>query len=168
MPVPANCAYCGAGMNLPDSAAGKRVRCPSCDAVNVIYANAGGGYRLGTEGDEVATIASASPSAAPGRAAMSPEPRPVASAVRKPSGGGDGTTIFVLGLLSIILCQILGPIAWIMGNSHRAACRRAGVEPDGLATGGWVMGIIATGILAFSFIIILFVLVLGMAGAAAQ
>jgi hypothetical protein len=37
-------------------------------------------------------------------------------------GGGttdhpQGTTILVLGILSLVICQLLGPVAWIMGNN---------------------------------------------------
>jgi uncharacterized membrane protein YjgN (DUF898 family) len=33
------------------------------------------------------------------------------------SGQPNGTLILVLGILGIVLCQILGPVAWIMGNN---------------------------------------------------
>lgn len=54
------------------------------------------------------------------------------------------TTIFILGLLGIILCPILGPIAWVQGNSYTAECRNRRVEPDGLGVAGRILGIIAT------------------------
>jgi hypothetical protein len=28
----------------------------------------------------------------------------------------QGTMVLILGILSIVACQILGPVAWIMGN----------------------------------------------------
>jgi hypothetical protein len=28
----------------------------------------------------------------------------------------DGTTVLILGVLSLAVCQFLGPAAWIMGN----------------------------------------------------
>ena len=36
----------------------------------------------------------------------------------------DGTTVLILGVLSLVVCQFLGPVAWIMGN-------RAIAEIDG-------------------------------------
>jgi uncharacterized membrane protein YjgN (DUF898 family) len=56
----------------------------------------------------------------------------------------QATVIFVLGLLGIVACQICGPIAFVMGNKYRAACAMEGVEPEGLATAGWIMGIISS------------------------
>ena len=32
----------------------------------------------------------------------------------------QATTILVLGILSLVVCQILGPIAWVMGNNELA------------------------------------------------
>jgi hypothetical protein len=65
------------------------------------------------------------------------------------------TTIFVLGLLSLVMCQILGPVALVMGNSYRKECAYAGVEPEGLGTAGWVMGIISSILMVFTFGILL-------------
>jgi hypothetical protein len=56
----------------------------------------------------------------------------------------QGTTVFVIGLLSLVMCQLLGPVAFMMGNSYVAECRAAGVEPDGMGTAGRIMGIIAS------------------------
>jgi hypothetical protein len=48
----------------------------------------------------------------------------------KPEGA---TTVFVLGLLSLIICAPLGIAAWIQGNNYLGRCRSMNVEPDGLA-----------------------------------
>ena len=63
---------------------------------------------------------------------------------QKPEGG---VTVFALGLLGLLLCQILGPVAWIMGNSYMAKCRDMSVEPEGLAVAGRILGMIATGLI---------------------
>ena len=52
--------------------------------------------------------------------------------------------IFVFGLISIIACQICGPIAFFLGQKYRRECMERGIEPDGLATAGWVMGIVGS------------------------
>lgn len=57
-----------------------------------------------------------------------------------------GTTILVLGVLSIMLCQILGPIAWSMGN-HDLTLMRAGrmdLEGESATSAGQTCGMIAT------------------------
>lgn len=75
----------------------------------------------------------------------------------------QGTTVLVLGILGLVLCQILGPIAWIMGNR---AIREIDASPGmygnrGAVQAGRVCGIIATVIMALFFLFILFALVVG-------
>lgn len=58
----------------------------------------------------------------------------------------QAVVILVLGILSIVLCQILGPIAWVMGNTELASIDAGRRSPDnrGLATAGKVIGIVGT------------------------
>lgn len=63
------------------------------------------------------------------------------------------TIIFVLGLLSVITCQILGPVAIIMGNSYMKECVALGIEPDGLAKAGRILGIVGTVLFGLSLVI---------------
>lgn len=58
----------------------------------------------------------------------------------------QATTILVLGILSLVLCQVLGPVAWVMGNKELEgidAGRRA-PEGRGTAQAGRILGIIST------------------------
>lgn len=59
------------------------------------------------------------------------------------------TSIFVFGLLGFLICGVLGIVAWVQGNGYRRACQEQGVEPEGLATAGWILGIIGTILLIF-------------------
>lgn len=70
------------------------------------------------------------------------------------------TVIFVLGLLSLVSCQILGPVAFVMGNAYMRDCEAMGEEPDGLAKAGRVMGIIGTVFLALTVVLLLLYMVL--------
>ena len=45
------------------------------------------------------------------------------------------TTIFVLGLLSLVSCQILGPVAFVMGNSYLRDCAAMDVFAEEPYTG---------------------------------
>ena len=60
---------------------------------------------------------------------------------QKPEGA---STIFILGLLGLLLCQILGIIAWVQGNTYMQKCRNMGVEPEGIAVAGRILGIISS------------------------
>ena len=59
----------------------------------------------------------------------------------------QGTTILVLGILSLVVCAVLGPIAWSMGNS---ALREMDAQPStnytnrGNVTAGRICGIISS------------------------
>jgi len=67
-------------------------------------------------------------------------PGPTGPFTQKPEGA---TTVFVLGLLGLLICGILGIFAWVQGNDYMNRCRAAGVEPDGLAVAGRIMGMIS-------------------------
>jgi hypothetical protein len=59
----------------------------------------------------------------------------------------DGTTILVLGILSLVVCGIIGPFAWNMGNK---ALREMNANPGvvyrnrGNVTAGRICGMIAS------------------------
>jgi hypothetical protein len=81
----------------------------------------------------------------------------------------QATTILVLGILSLVLCQVLGPFAWVMGNKELAgidAGRRA-PENRGTAQAGRILGIISTVLLIIgvAFLVIMgIVIVIAAAG----
>jgi Domain of unknown function (DUF4190) len=58
----------------------------------------------------------------------------------------QGTTILVLGILGVVLCGILAPIAWVMGNSALADINRnpAAYSNRGLVQAGRILGILGT------------------------
>jgi uncharacterized membrane protein YjgN (DUF898 family) len=75
----------------------------------------------------------------------------------------QATTILVLGILSLVLCQVLGPFAWVMGNKELAgidAGRRA-PENRGSAQAGRILGIISTVLMILGVVLLLFLLVFG-------
>ena len=88
------------------------------------------------------------------------------------SGQPNGPLILILGILSIVLCQILGPVAWIMGNNGMTLLNSGqGDEAQrGNVNAGRICGIVGTVILVLAFIggILQFVLLgaIGIAGAA--
>jgi hypothetical protein len=65
-----------------------------------------------------------------------------------------GTTILVLGILSIMLCQVLGPVAWAMGNEELRRIGIGQVDPmtRNSVTAGRICGIVATVLLIISVI----------------
>ena len=66
----------------------------------------------------------------------------------------SGTTVLVLGILGIVLCQILGPIAWSQGNK---VLREIDASPGrysnrGSVQAGRILGMIGTGLLVLSLL----------------
>jgi len=72
----------------------------------------------------------------------------------------EATTIFVYGLLGLMVCAFLAPVAWMKGSTYRATCRVMEVQPNGLATAGWVLGIVGTIALVMSVLGIVAMMVL--------
>ncbi len=72
-----------------------------------------------------------------------------------------GTLILVLGILSLLLCAILGPFAWVMGKNDVAKIDAGVMDPTGRSTtfAGMVCGIIGTVFLILGFAWLIFILV---------
>ena len=65
-----------------------------------------------------------------------------------------GAIVLVLGILSIVFCQVLGPIAWIMGSNDLSMMAAGRMDPSGkgLTQAGMICGIIGTILLVLSLI----------------
>lgn len=68
----------------------------------------------------------------------------------------QATTVLVLGIIGIVLCQLLGPVAWVMGNNELAAIDSGRRPPEnrGTANAGRILGIISTVFLAIGIVFI--------------
>jgi hypothetical protein len=80
----------------------------------------------------------------------------------------EGTTILVLGILSLVVCGILGPFAWSKGN---AALREIDGNPGmytnrGSVSAGRICGIIASVLLILSAVFIVIAILAAVAGSA--
>lgn len=63
------------------------------------------------------------------------------------------TVILVLGILSIVCCQILGPVAWIMGKNAQAQLEASGMASEAnLAKIGMICGIVGSILLIINII----------------
>jgi hypothetical protein len=74
-----------------------------------------------------------------------------------PQNDSEATTIFVLGIVGVTACGFCAPIAWVKGASYRKTCQVMGVRPNGLATAGWIMGIVGTAIITLSILLWTFI-----------
>ena len=73
-----------------------------------------------------------------------------------------GGTILVLGILSLVICGLLGPIAWIMGSIDLAKMRRGEMDNSGygITQAGWILGIIGTILSAVMFFVLLIIAII--------
>ncbi|HEY7703682.1 MAG TPA: DUF4190 domain-containing protein [Acidimicrobiia bacterium] len=79
----------------------------------------------------------------------------------------QATTALVLGILGIVLCQILGPFAWSMGNKELQAidAGRRPVENRGTANAAKILGIVGTVLLILSVVgLIIFFAIFAISG----
>jgi uncharacterized membrane protein YjgN (DUF898 family) len=81
---------------------------------------------------------------------MTQTPPPVAPQ----SSSSQAVWSLVLGILGIICCPILAPIAWWMGSSQLKAIRagQGAAKGEGMAQAGMILGIIGTVLLVLSCI----------------
>lgn len=81
------------------------------------------------------------------------------------AGGGAyhyatrGTTILVLGILSLVVCGIMGPIAWVMGNEDLRQIDMGNASPNdrGQIQAGRICGMIATILMVVSIFFVIFI-----------
>lgn len=70
-------------------------------------------------------------------------------------------TILVLGIVSVVACQVLGPVAWVMGNRAMAEIDAAGGAIGGrdLVNAGRICGIVGSVLLVISLVFLVLWLV---------
>ncbi|MEM7601929.1 MAG: DUF4190 domain-containing protein [Verrucomicrobiota bacterium] len=78
-----------------------------------------------------------------------------------------GTTVLVLGILGLVVCQVCGIIAWVMANKDIPKMESGAMDPEGLGQtkAGKICGIISVILLAV--ILVIYILMFVVFGAAA-
>jgi hypothetical protein len=66
-----------------------------------------------------------------------------------------GSTILVLGILGIVVCQICGIIAWVMANKDIPLMQSGAMDPAGMeqAKAGKICGIISVALLGIGLVV---------------
>ena len=79
----------------------------------------------------------------------------------------QGTLILVLGIVSIVLCAILGPFAWVMGRRALGEIDASGraYTNRGMVQAGMICGIVGTVFLALGLVWLLFVVIVAIGAA---
>jgi len=72
-----------------------------------------------------------------------------------------GAIILAFGILGLVVCQLFGVAAWVMGDSDLKEMRRGYMDPSGreLTQTGRILGMVATALMAIPVVFLLFFLV---------
>ena len=130
------CPHCAKEMLLEKVHEGFEVPCPGCGARFLVPA--------GAADDGVPAFPPPAAAGSMRDTSYVPPPR------RSGDGDDGGGLILILGVLSIVVCSLLGPVAWYMGSRARTAARAEGREPTGTVTAGWVLGMVSTALTAIA------------------
>lgn len=73
----------------------------------------------------------------------------------------QATTVLVLGILGIVICGILAPFAWNMGNKELAAIDSGRRPPENRSTAnaGRILGIVGTVLLGVGIVLLILAVV---------
>jgi hypothetical protein len=71
------------------------------------------------------------------------------------------TTIMVLGILGLVICGVLGIVAWVMGSNLKKEAEAAGYPEPGQAKAGRICGIIASCFMIAGALFVLALVVIG-------
>jgi hypothetical protein len=73
----------------------------------------------------------------------------------------QSTTVLVLGILGLIICGVLAPVAWIMGKNELEAIDSGRRPPEnrGTANAGRILGIIGTVLIGIGLAFLVLILV---------
>ena len=74
-----------------------------------------------------------------------------------------GTTVMVLGILSLVICGLLGPVAWVMGNNIKGEALAAGYDEPGNSKAGRICGMVSSGLLILGVVFLIFAVIVGAA-----
>jgi len=87
---------------------------------------------------------------------------------RPPQDHPQTTTILILGICGLVLCQVLGPFAWSMGNKALREIDASGGQLGGRDTVnvGRILGMVATALLVLGVLAGVFFVILGVGLAA--
>lgn len=72
----------------------------------------------------------------------------------------DATTILILGILGLVVCQLCAPFAWKKGNTYAQVCTIHGIPQESTAVVGRVLGIVGTVLFVLSLLWLGFVFVM--------
>jgi len=172
VPIEVNCSQCASLLRVADEHAGKKAKCPNCEAINEIPLAS---TTANNPENGVGYAGSNQPGNHPqaGTNPYSQGAHPHYHPQQFPGQPHRGGLVFALGIIGLLICQIPGIFAFFMGKEDLKKMKSGMMDPsgEGLTQAGMIMGLISLillGIgLAVSVIYIIFIIVV-VAGAGAN
>ena len=80
----------------------------------------------------------------------------------------QATTVLILGILGLVVCQVISPFAWVMGNRVIREIDASGGTIGGRsnANAGRICGIVGTALIGLGFLVVVGVIIVAIASAA--
>jgi hypothetical protein len=78
----------------------------------------------------------------------------------------QAVTVLILGILGLVLCQVVSPFAWVMGNRvvREIDASNGQVGGRGTANAGRICGIVGTFLLAAGVVFAVVIIIIALAG----
>jgi uncharacterized membrane protein YjgN (DUF898 family) len=78
----------------------------------------------------------------------------------------QATLVLVLGILGLVLCQVISPFAWVMGNRVVREIDASGgtIGGRGSANAGRICGIIGTVLIGLGLLVVMVAVIIAVAG----
>jgi len=142
MAIELPCSGCGQTLRVRDEDAGRQARCPQCGAVTSVPLG-GPSYSANADPNDIPLAPGEPPNPYASPPMFHGEVMAPRSSYTAPH---RGTTILILGILSVTCCLICGPFAWIMGSQDMKSIREGRMDPAGKTQTqvGMILGIIGT------------------------
>lgn len=85
----------------------------------------------------------------------------------RPPDHPEAITVLVLGILSVVVCPLIGPFAWSKGNHAMEEINASGGAIGGynMVQAGRICGIVGSAIVGFYVAVMLLVLIIALVGA---
>jgi hypothetical protein len=169
MPEVVSCPQCERKLRVPDELISKLVKCPTCGTTFTAEVGGAAPPPLSVQPREEPSWREEEdlpprPSAQPRRREADDYdeddyddyPRRPRTVHRVGMAPHRGTLILVLGILGLVVCGLLAPIAWVMGNTDLQEIRAGRMDPEGEATtnAGRICGMIGTILIIVSLVFV--------------
>ena len=86
-----------------------------------------------------------------------------AYATAAPPTNSNAIVALVLGIASLLVCSLAGPVAIVIGQRARREIRQTGEQGDGMALAGVITGVVATALMVVVIVAVIVIIIVAAA-----